>query len=192
LSDSSFLAEIFEAVPTPTFLVDEGNRVRLCNRAARRLVGRDADGISALLKRQGAFMHCVHAAEHPDGCGHAEACSECVVRRSVEKAMASPGVARQTANVELHRGSRVESLTVLVSASPVEVEGARLAVVTIEDVTELTRLRSLIPICSGCGRVRDEGDEWQRIEAYLKARLDVDFSHGLCEPCERRLYPRTP
>lgn len=187
---STLLSEVFEAVPAPTFLLDGERRVLRCNRTARVLVGRDGEGIPALLKRQGAFLRCVHAAEHPEGCGHSASCSDCVVRASVERALDGTGrVVRQPANVELHRGDRIERLTVLVSAAPVAVETERLAVLTIEDVTELTRLRSLIPICSGCGRLRGEGDEWQRVEAYLKSRLDVDFTHGLCGPCEVRLYP---
>lgn len=193
-TDFGILSAVFEAVPTPTFLVDDDRRVHLCNRAARAFVGRDGEGVSASLKRQGAYMRCVHAAEHPEGCGHSESCSDCVVRQSVERALNGPErVVRRPANVELQRGSRVERLTVLLSAAPVAIEGARLAVLTIEDVTEITRLRAIIPICSACGRLRDEdrGDEWLRVEAYLKSRFDVDFTHGLCRPCEDRLYPPT-
>lgn len=189
MTDASLLAQIFEAYPAPTFLVDDDVRVQLANRAGRELAGAGALELRALLRRGGELLHCVHATEHPGGCGRAESCRSCVVRGSVGAALTSGAVARRQARVELHRGGEVVPLTVLISAAPVEFEGVRLVVLTIEDVSELTRLRSLLPMCAGCGKVRGEGPDWHRVETYLKEHLDLDVSHGLCEACEHRLYP---
>jgi len=189
MADASLLTQVFEAIPAATFLVDEDVRVQLANRSGRELAGASEGEIKALLQRGGELLHCIHSTEHTEGCGRAQACRSCVVRGSVGEALGRGAVARRQAQVELRRGERIVTLQVLVSSAPVDFEGARLAVVTIEDVTELARLRSLVPICAGCGRVRDEGRDWHEVETYFRERMDLEFSHGLCQACETRLYP---
>jgi len=63
-------------------------------------------------------------------------------------------------------------------------------------IEELTRalshtktLRSLLPICSGCKKIRDDHGYWQQLEVYFEQHEQVDFSHGLCPGCITRLYP---
>ena len=34
-----------------------------------------------------------------------------------------------------------------------------------------------------CKKIRDDQGYWQRVETYLHARTDVEFSHGLCPDC---------
>jgi PAS domain S-box-containing protein len=72
-----------------------------------------------------------------------------------------------------------------------------LALVTIEDVTELTSkiqenrtLKSLLPICSHCKRIRDEGGDWNQLESYISDHSDAVFSHSICEHCVREFYPQ--
>lgn len=51
------------------------------------------------------------------------------------------------------------------------------------------RLSGLLPICASCKKIRDDKGYWNRIEAYLCEHSDVEFSHGCCPECARRLYP---
>lgn len=51
---------------------------------------------------------------------------------------------------------------------------------------ELEQLRSLLPICSHCKRIRDDDGRWHEIEAYVSAHMSADFTHGLCPACLRR------
>ena len=141
MPDTSLLTQIFEAYPAATFVVDEDVRVQLVNRAARALLGPGEDLVNGALKRGGELLHCVNARKHPDGCGHAEACRDCVIRGSVGKAFRSGAVARQQAQVSLVRDGRAVGLMVIVSASPIDFPDVRLTVLTIEDVSELMRLQ---------------------------------------------------
>jgi len=50
-------------------------------------------------------------------------------------------------------------------------------------LAEIRTLRGLLPICSYCKRIRDEEQVWHRLEAYLTAHTDADFSHGICPDC---------
>ena len=44
-------------------------------------------------------------------------------------------------------------------------------------------LQGLLPICSYCKKVRNDGDYWQQVEFYIEEHADVSFSHGICPTC---------
>lgn len=50
-------------------------------------------------------------------------------------------------------------------------------------------LRGLLPICASCKKIRDDDGYWHQIESYLRTHADLDFTHGICNDCARRLYP---
>ena len=54
------------------------------------------------------------------------------------------------------------------------------------------RLKRLLPICMYCKKVRDDGDYWLEIDAYIHEHTGTDFSHGICPTCAetaRREFP---
>lgn len=59
-----------------------------------------------------------------------------------------------------------------------EIEAARYAI-----------RRHLLPICSGCSRIRNNDGQWIELKQYIGEAFDADFTHGLCEKCAARLYP---
>jgi DNA-binding response OmpR family regulator len=50
-------------------------------------------------------------------------------------------------------------------------------------------LRGLLPICAECKRIRDDQGEWTELEAYIGARSEAEFTHGVCPDCVGKLYP---
>jgi PAS domain S-box-containing protein len=44
-------------------------------------------------------------------------------------------------------------------------------------------LMKLLPICSGCKRIRDENGRWWPLEAYITKHTDSDITHTLCTDC---------
>ncbi|WP_162459222.1 PAS domain S-box protein [Desulfosarcina ovata] len=50
-------------------------------------------------------------------------------------------------------------------------------------------LRGLLPICSGCKKIRDEDGKWWQVEEYVSMHSEADFSHTICPPCKKRIYP---
>lgn len=50
-------------------------------------------------------------------------------------------------------------------------------------------LRGLLPICSGCKKIRDENGKWWHVEEYVAMHSEADFSHTICPPCRKRIYP---
>jgi len=50
-------------------------------------------------------------------------------------------------------------------------------------------LRGLIPICASCKKIRNDGGFWQQLEEYIGEHSEAEFSHGICQPCVKKLYP---
>jgi len=49
-----------------------------------------------------------------------------------------------------------------------------------------SRPSGMVTICAWCKAV-GWGDEWERVEEWAARRLRVQFTHGICPPCDRRL-----
>jgi len=56
-------------------------------------------------------------------------------------------------------------------------------------ISEVKTLRGLLPICASCKKVRDDKGYWNQIDNYLEIHSEVEFSHGLCPDCAKKLYP---
>lgn len=50
-------------------------------------------------------------------------------------------------------------------------------------LARVNELEGLLPICSYCKKVRDDGNYWHQVENYIGARSAVRFSHGVCPSC---------
>lgn len=58
-------------------------------------------------------------------------------------------------------------------------------------LAEVKTLKSLLPICSYCKNIRDDENDWHRVEDYLRKHTDTKFSHGICPTCyEAEVVPQ--
>lgn len=49
--------------------------------------------------------------------------------------------------------------------------------------------RKIIPTCASCRDIRDADGQWLRLETFFEREYPIQFSHGICLTCARRLYP---
>ncbi len=56
-------------------------------------------------------------------------------------------------------------------------------------LAEIHKLSGLLPICSSCKKIRDDGGYWHQVEEYIKSHSDASFSHSLCPVCIDKVYP---
>jgi ligand-binding sensor domain-containing protein len=56
-----------------------------------------------------------------------------------------------------------------------------------EAIGELKVLSGLLPICAWCKKIRDDRGYWSKIEAYLSARTEAEFTHGICPDCTEKM-----
>lgn len=54
-------------------------------------------------------------------------------------------------------------------------------------LANVKQLRGLLPMCSYCKSIRNDGDYWQQLEAYIADHSDAEFSHGICPTCFERV-----
>jgi two-component system, sensor histidine kinase len=53
-------------------------------------------------------------------------------------------------------------------------------------------ITGLVPICALCKRIRTD-DEWEPVEAFVRARSEAEFTHGMCPDCTETLgFPALP
>lgn len=139
LQQDDFLRTLFEAIPCGIIVVDEEGQVQAVNDVIKRTF-HGADG-ATLRRAAGEAIGCFHALQNPEGCGRSETCKNCQVRSAASQALGGKRIFRHKAGMQLSiRGEQRES-TLLVSAAPVEFDGQKLAIVVLEDITELSRLR---------------------------------------------------
>ncbi len=64
-----------------------------------------------------------------------------------------------------------------------------------ESLGMVKKMEGLLPVCASCRRIRIDSavpgdpERWVSLEEYLKKTRVVQFSHGMCMDCIRRLYP---
>jgi len=64
---------------------------------------------------------------------------------------------------------------------------SRIALATL--LQRVKMLEGLVPMCFCCHKVRDERNEWVRLEQYIAEHSGASVSHGLCPECLQREYP---
>src|SRR3989442_11669124 len=75
-------------------------------------------------------------------------------------------------------GVRIVELQTSLAARVAELE---------EALVRVRQLRGLLPICSYCKKIRDDQNYWQQVEQYVSTHSDVQFSHGICPDCYRKV-----
>jgi DNA-binding NtrC family response regulator len=69
------------------------------------------------------------------------------------------------------------------------VERHRLVLKLQDALDHVRRLSGLLPICSRCKKIRNDGGYWQAVESYIEEHSDAELSTGICPNCLKELYP---
>lgn len=48
-------------------------------------------------------------------------------------------------------------------------------------------LCGILPICSYCKKIRGSDNAWHRLETYIHEHTGVDFTHGICPDCIKKV-----
>ena len=52
---------------------------------------------------------------------------------------------------------------------------------------EVQELQKLIPICSWCGKIKDDQNYWQSVESYISQQQHSKITHSICDDCSKNL-----
>ena len=55
--------------------------------------------------------------------------------------------------------------------------------------SEIKELRSILPLCLFCKKIRDDKGYWEQVDVYIHKHLQADISHGICPECAKEHYP---
>lgn len=182
----TFYRQLLDSIPLPVFVVDGAFHIVDNNAAALPMLGMSRSEI--LLKRSGEVLHCIHEQDAPEGCGYGIHCKTCVIRTSLISALRGKKVSRNRTRVIRQTGGVEKEIDLLVTTAPIPGNEAQ-ALMILEDISEITELRRLIPMCASCRRIRNDQQYWQSVETYLRDHHSLDVSHGLCMECTEKLYP---
>ena len=68
-------------------------------------------------------------------------------------------------------------------------ERERLVASLQQALADVKTLSGLLPICSYCKKIRDDGNFWHNVESYMTEHSEITFSHGMCPDCMRKHHP---
>jgi PAS domain-containing protein len=186
IKKGDFIESILDAIPLPIFVVDEDVRIFWSNQSAAPLLDGEPDLV--FLRRCGDVFHCQHALESTEGCGSTEFCKGCPIRNSVQQSMQGQRVVRKKNTMRMVGKGQVLEVNLLVTTAPFAYQDESLVLLILEDISELLELKSIVPICAYCKKIRNDEAFWQDVEKYFKKHLNLDFSHGVCPECADKLY----
>ncbi len=186
--ENTFFKVLFEALPVMALVADAGGTVYALNDATRTTLGLQGE---ANLKKIGELFTCINSKVDAQGCGHAPGCQQCMVRQTALGAISGNKISRTKGKLDIMRTNyQIVTLIFLISAAPIEYKGKQLAVIILEDVSNVTELQGLLPMCAACKKIRDDAGYWNQVEKYIQEHSEVEFTHGLCPECIERMYPQ--
>jgi len=140
LDNKAFLKTLFNAIPCGVLLLDHDRRIYAANDFFLNTYGISGDAL--LSKRPGDAIGCIVASRAVEGCGFAEECRACAVRNTALQAISGDAIQRKRAQVEVQVNGKVRPINFMITAAPFEHNGKRMAIVMLEDITELNKLRT--------------------------------------------------
>jgi hypothetical protein len=69
-----------------------------------------------------------------------------------------------------------------------EAEKAELVPELERALADVSTLRTLLPICYSCKRIRDPKGHWDPVEVYIENHVAAKINNGLCPECARKMY----
>jgi PAS domain-containing protein len=181
----AYYRAILNALPLMVFVVDQDVRIRDLNDEAATAFGLEKGAV--LDRRGGEVLRCLHSSDVPEGCGRAPACRLCVIRSSVSDSQQGGTITRRRTRFTRVQETKRKDLDLLITTSPMPGADESLTLLAIDDISEISALRDLIPICMKCKRIRDDQRYWHSVESYFSGSIGVDFTHGVCPACEKEL-----
>jgi PAS domain S-box-containing protein len=129
------LSAVYENAPLIMLLVDKEWRIKKTNAFTAQLTGKSIGDMIDL--RCGEALRCIHASDHPEGCGFGPACRDCVLRLTAMDTIET-GQSHDGLEISMHlsNGDDEPKATFVISTKKLAIKGQPLALVSLQDITE--------------------------------------------------------
>lgn len=174
LNREGFLKSLFESIPCGVLIIDGDRRVLAVNNVLEQTFG--ISGAEVIDLRGGEALRCVNAFKDPKGCGFAEECISCGVRNTALKALSGNQIHRKKAKIQLAVDGKTKELQLRISAAPFDHEGHRLAVIILEDMTELNTLRRRLKTDQSFSGIIGRDVKMQELFDTIRDVAEIDVS----------------
>jgi PAS domain-containing protein len=134
---TDLLASAFDALPLPSFVVDQDFNIIDFNLAAAGLLDRVPCALLRL--RGGGPVECLHSIETEEGAAIA-ACQDCVVKNFVKEIFGQPSARRKTGQLRLKGEGGISDVDFLITVAPIMDDSEPLVLVILDDAAELSAL----------------------------------------------------
>jgi DNA-binding response OmpR family regulator len=84
---------------------------------------------------------------------------------------------REELKARIKVGERIVSLQAALAKQVKELQ---------EALNHIKTLQGILPICSYCKKIRDDGNYWQLLENYISTHSMAQFSHSICPDCYQK------
>jgi DNA-binding NtrC family response regulator len=138
----AFLSAVFEGVPCSVIVVDSNHRIRMVNRHFGDAFSvTDVESIDSCV---GDVLGCPTAVESPGCCGTLDGCDGCQIHAAITDALNGHVTEKSRCQFESRSHGQPRQLTLLINSAVLNHRGEDLAILILEDITELTGLRRLL------------------------------------------------
>ncbi len=90
---------------------------------------------------------------------------------------------------QINPSSLERSIRYSIERKKAELEKEKLIKELKKAIKEVKKLSGMLPICASCKKIRDDLGYWRQVEEYIEKHADVEFTHGICPECLKRIYP---
>ncbi len=199
LKEQQRFRSIFTASPVGLLLLNRDTVVTDLNQSLIELILRNP--LDVIGKRAGNGISCVHSTEDLRGCGFALACSNCLLRRTIETVVnESIDIHGVELPIELALEGNIVERWIRIDAEPLELEDGSRVIVAVADIThekevekeivrqkeEIDRYfnlsRDLLLIARTDGVIERVNPEWERVLGRSISELEGSKFFDLVHP----------
>jgi hypothetical protein len=179
---------VLRELPLAVAIANSQFKIEMINIAAQHFFGLSNE--EAASHMCGDVFKCVNASL-PGGCGATLHCEKCILRKSIFMAFQGEVVSRLKGKFTVLQDGEIKPLTLLVTAAPKMMQEIWVAIVLIEDVSLITELEGLLPMCCVCHKIQDDNGDWIEVAQYIKKHSEAEFTHDYCPACSKQLLLNT-
>ncbi len=172
-SEQKFKA-IFESNPDGVVIVDKNRHIKEMNKILEQIFNISRKDIIG--KRWGDAFMCVNSAGRCEQGDSADFCRTCMVRNTLQDALAGRQIYRHKATTELMVRGKPEEKILRISAAPIEYEGEKHAIVILEDTTELNKLQKRLKDEHSFAGIIGRDDKMQELYDSIKELAESNVS----------------
>ena len=186
----SLYRDVFENTSDSIYILNPAGRIEAMNPGFESLVGCGKEEIIARNIRDFVYKEDHPLLDMGQGSSGDSAHRQYDLRFITRQGDIRIGLVRETV---VFRGGSSDGwqaiVTDITERKRIEAEREKLVTELKNALAEVKTLSGLLPICAACKKIRDDKGYWSKIESYISAHSEAQFTHSICPECMIELYP---